>query len=165
MVLFRLCSAPSTSNEKGGFVLREGFLAEAFVRILLADDSEQWRHFILALVKHYPSWQIIAETGDGPDTIDKAIDLQPDVIFLDICLPVINGIEAARKIKRVSPMTKILFLSALTHPAIVQAALNAGGLGFVTKTDALPDLPLAVEAMLAGNKFVSPRLLAPGDPR
>ena len=134
-------------------------LAEAFVRILLADDSEEWRRFLLAFTKHYPSWQIVAETCDGPDTIQKAGDLQPDLILLDICLPGINGIEAARKIKKASPTTKILFISALTHPAIVQAASNAGGLGFVTKTDAVRDLSSAVEAVLAGQKFVSPQLV------
>ncbi len=135
-------------------------MAESLVRILLADDSEQWRRFLLTFVKDYPSWQVIAETCDGQGTIEKASELQPDLIFLDICLPGINGIEAARMIKKTAPRTKILFLSTLTHPAIVQAASNVGGLGFVTKTDTLRDLPLAVEAVLAGQRFVSPRLLA-----
>lgn len=142
-------------------------MAEAFVRILLADDSEPWRRFLLTLVKHYPAWQIIAETCNCADTIQKAGDLQPDLIFLDICLPGINGIEAARTIKKTLPKTKIVFLSTLTHPVIVQAALNAGGLGFVAKTDVLRDLPLAVEAALAGQKFLTPQSLAqePEDPK
>jgi DNA-binding NarL/FixJ family response regulator len=144
-----------------GFLAWEVLLAAALVRILIADNSMPWRRFLHTLVQHYPTWQVVAETLDGLDTIEKARDLQPDLIFLDIGLPGLNGIEAARKIKKASPMIKIVFLSAHTHPVIVQAAFNAGGLGYVTKTDAWQDLPMAVEALIAGRKFISPRLRTP----
>lgn len=130
-------------------------MATAFVRILIADDSEQWRRFLLTFVRHYSAWQIVGEAANGPDTIQKAGALQPDLIFLDIALPGINGIEAARTIKKVSPRIKILFVSAQMHPVIVQAALNAGGVGFVSKTHVSRDLYVAVEAVLVGQKFVS----------
>jgi DNA-binding NarL/FixJ family response regulator len=133
-------------------------LTAAFVRILLADNSAPWRRFLHTFVKHYPTWQVIAESFDGLDTIERARDLQPDLILLDVGLPGLNGIEAARKISEASPTIKILFLSAHTHPVIVQAALNAGGLGYVTKLDASQDLPMAVAAVLAGKIFVSQRL-------
>jgi DNA-binding NarL/FixJ family response regulator len=102
-----------------------------------------------------PQWQVIAEAADGPEAIQKAEELKPDLIVLDIGLPKLNGIEAARRIRRVSPSTKIVFLSQNNDPDVVRVALSTGALGYVQKTDVRSDLLPAIEAVLQGRQFVS----------
>jgi DNA-binding NarL/FixJ family response regulator len=102
-----------------------------------------------------PQWQVIAEAADGPEAIQKAEELKPDLIVLDIGLPKLNGIEAARRIRRVSPSTKIVFLSQNNDPDVVRVALSTGALGYVQKTDARSNLLPAIEAVLQGRQFVS----------
>lgn len=105
-----------------------------------------------------PEWQVIAEASDGSETIQKAKELKPDLILLDIGLPKLNGIEAAPRIRQVSPDSKIIFLSLYNDLEVVRAALNMGGLGYVYKTDAQRELPLAVDSVLQGKQFVSSSL-------
>jgi CheY-like chemotaxis protein len=102
-----------------------------------------------------PRWQVIAEAADGPEAVQKAEELKPDLIVLDIGLPKLNGIEAARRIRRVSPSTKIVFLSQNNDPDVVRVALSTGALGYVQKTDVRSDLLPAIEAVLQGRQFVS----------
>ena len=84
-----------------------------------------------------PKFQVIGEASDGSEAVQKAEDLKPDLILLDIGLPKLNGIEAAGTIRQVSPSSKIIFLSQNNDRDIVQAALSTGGLGYVRKTEAL----------------------------
>jgi CheY-like chemotaxis protein len=105
-----------------------------------------------------PEWQVIAEASDGSETIRKAKELRPDLILLDIGLPKLNGIEAAPRIRQVSPDSKIIFLSLYNDLEVVRAALGMGGLGYVYKTDAQRELLLAVDSVLQGKKFVSSSL-------
>jgi CheY-like chemotaxis protein len=105
-----------------------------------------------------PEWQVIAEASDGSETIRKAKELRPDLILLDIGLPKLNGIEAAQQIRQVSPDSKIIFLSLYNDLEVVRAALGMGGLGYVYKTDAQRELPLAVDSVLQGKQFVSSSL-------
>jgi CheY-like chemotaxis protein len=105
-----------------------------------------------------PEWQVIAEASDGSETIRKAKELRPDLILLDIGLPKLNGIEAAPRIRQVSPDSKIIFLSLYNDLEVVRAALGMGGLGYVYKTDAQRELPLAVDSVLQGKQFVSSSL-------
>jgi DNA-binding NarL/FixJ family response regulator len=102
-----------------------------------------------------PQWQVIAEAADGPEAVQKAEELKPDLIVLDIGLPKLNGIEAARRIRRVSPSTKIVFLSQNNDPDVVRVALSTGALGYVQKTDVRSDLLPTIEAVLQGRQFVS----------
>ena len=97
----------------------------------------------------------MAEAVDGPEAIQKAEELKPDLIVLDIGLPKLNGIEAARRIRQLSPSSKIIFLSQNNDLDVVRAALSTGALGYVCKTDARSELLLAVEAVLRGKQFVS----------
>jgi DNA-binding NarL/FixJ family response regulator len=106
------------------------------IRILLADDVEGWRHQVRLLLQARPEWQVIAEASDGPETIQKAEELKPDLIVLDIGLPILNGIEAARRIRQLSPSSKVVFLSQNNDRDVVRAALGMGALGYVHKTDA-----------------------------
>lgn len=125
------------------------------VRILLVDDFEPWRNLVASLLSKNPDWQIICEVSDGLAAVQKAEELQPDLIMLDIGLPKLNGIEAVASIREVAPESKILFLSENRSPEVVAAALSEGGHGYVVKSDGANDLLLAVEAVLQGKRFVS----------
>ena len=96
------------------------------IRVLVVDDFEDWRRQVRLLLQARPEWQVIAEASDGSEAVQKAEDLKPDLILLDIGLPKLNGIEAARRIRQVSPSSKIIFLSQDNDPEIVQAALSTG---------------------------------------
>ena len=102
-----------------------------------------------------PEWQIVCEVSDGSEAVQRAEELRPDLIVLDISLPKLDGIEAARRIRQVSPNSKIVFLTMNNAPDIVQAALATGALGYVYKIDARSELLPAVEAVLRGEQFVS----------
>ncbi len=125
------------------------------IRILIADDYEGWRRQARSLLQARPEWQVIAEASDGSEVVQKADELKPDLIVLDIGLPNLNGIEAARRIRQLSPSSKIIFLSQNNDSDIVQAALSTGALGYVHKTDVRSDLLPAIEAVLQGREFVS----------
>jgi DNA-binding NarL/FixJ family response regulator len=128
------------------------------IRILIADDYEGWRRQVRLLFQARPEWQVIAEASDGSEAVQKAEELKPDLIVLDIGLPKLNGIEAALRIRQVSPSSKILFLSLHNSPDVVQAALSTGARGYVCKTDAQSELLPTVDAVLRGKQFVSSRL-------
>ena len=102
--------------------------------------------------------QVIGVACDGLEAVQKAAELQPDLILLDIGLPMLNGIEAARQIRQVSPNSKILFLSQELDVEVARAALNAGGHGYVVKSDAFSELFAAVETVSLGQKYLSARL-------
>jgi DNA-binding NarL/FixJ family response regulator len=127
-------------------------------RILLVDDYEPWRRFVLTTLKKQPELEIIGEVTDGLQAVHKAQQLQPDLILLDIGLPTLNGIEAARRIRELSPKSKILFVSEDRSWDIAQEALRTGAGGYVVKSDAVGELLPAVEAVLKGNRFVSASL-------
>ena len=128
------------------------------IRILVADDYERWRRQVCLLLQARLEWQVIAEASDGSECIQKAEELKPDLIVLDIGLPRLNGIEAARRIRQLSPSSKIVFLSQNNDLDIMRAALSTGALGYVHKTDARSELPAAVDAILRGKQFVSSSL-------
>jgi DNA-binding NarL/FixJ family response regulator len=125
------------------------------VRILLVDDFKPWRSFVASLLRENPDWRVIGEASDGLEGVQKAEELQPDLIVLDIGLPSLNGIEAAASIRKVAPKSKILFLSENRITEIAATALSAGGLGYVVKSDGADELLVAVEAVLLGKRFVS----------
>jgi DNA-binding NarL/FixJ family response regulator len=130
----------------------------SLVRILVVDDFADWRCFVLAKLQENCSLQVIGAVFDGLQAVLKAKELQPDLVLLEIRLPMLDGIGAARKIREVAPESKILFLSQELDPDVARAALNAGGHGYVVKLDAERELLPAVEAVMLGKKFVSPRV-------
>ena len=125
------------------------------IRILVTDDSADWRGQVSLLFRARPQWQIIAEVSDGSEAVQKVEELKPDLILLDIGLPKLNGIEAARRIRQLSPSSKIVFLSQNNDLDIVRAALSTGALGYVCKADAEGELLSALETALRGKQFVS----------
>jgi DNA-binding NarL/FixJ family response regulator len=125
------------------------------VRVLVVDDFELFRQFVVSTLRERPELQIIGEASDGLEAVHKAEELQPDVIVLDIGLPALNGIEAAKRIHSVVPDAKILFLTQNNDADVVRAALSNGARGYVLKLDANKHLLHAVEAVLQGERFVS----------
>jgi DNA-binding NarL/FixJ family response regulator len=128
------------------------------IRILIADDFQEWRRQVRSLFRARPEWQVIAEAKDGPEAIQKTEELKPDLIVLDIGLPKLNGIEAARQMRQLSPRSKIVFLSQNNDLDVVRAALGTGAQGYVNKTDFRSDFLLAVDAILRDKQFVSSSL-------
>jgi CheY-like chemotaxis protein len=128
------------------------------VRVLIVDDYEKWRRFLRLTLAVREQLQIIAEVTDGPEAIQKAEELQPDLILLDIGLPTLNGIEAARRIREVSPNSKILFISENRSQDIAREALSTGAGGYVVKSDAAGELLHAIKVVLEGKRFISASL-------
>lgn len=127
----------------------------SLIRILVVDDFKDWLRQVRLLLQSRPEFQVIAEASDGSEAVRKATDLKPDLILLDIGLPKLSGIEAARRIRQRSPSSKIIFLSQNSNLDFVRAALGTGALGYVLKTDAGGELLPAVDAVLGGKQFFS----------
>src|SRR5215471_7910758 len=125
------------------------------IRVLVVDDYERWRRFIRLTLLVQERLQIVGEATDGPEALQQVQELQPDLILLDIGLPTSNGIEVARRIRDVSPKSRILFLSENRSPDIVEAALSTGAGGYVVKSVAASELLRAVNMVLEGGRFVS----------
>ena len=130
------------------------------MRILVVDDYEPWRRFVSSTLRKQPNLQVICEVSDGLEAVQKAQELQPDLILLDIGLPKLNGIEAAKRIYGLSPRSKMLFISQETSADIVEEALATGAKGYVVKTDERSELVNAVEAVLRGETYVSSKCAA-----
>jgi len=128
----------------------------AALRTLIVEDHEDLRALLRSLLENETQCVVIGEASDGLQAVQRAQELQPDLILLDLSLPKLNGMEAGRRIRKISPHSKILFLSQEPAPEIVQSALGLGA-GYLLKSDA-KQLPAAVDAVLEGRKFVSDRL-------
>lgn len=123
------------------------------IRVLVVDDYVPFRRFVCSTLSKRAELQIVGEASDGLEAVQKAEELQPDLIVLDIGLPTLNGIEAARKIRKLSPGSKILFVSQEASADVVQEALDLGALGYVVKSHAGGELLAAVEEVCKGNRF------------
>jgi DNA-binding NarL/FixJ family response regulator len=125
------------------------------VRVLMVDDFEPYRCLVASVLRKEPELQILCEVSDGLEAVQKAKELQPDLILLDIELPNLNGIEALSRIRQVSPNAKIIFLTQNSDKEVVAAAWITGAHGYVLKTDAGSELLTAVAAVLRGDEFIS----------
>jgi DNA-binding NarL/FixJ family response regulator len=137
--------------------IKGGNLETSLRRVLVVDDYEPFRRFICSTLRKRPELQIVGEVTDGLQAVQKAEELRPDLIVLDIGLPALNGIEAARRIRKLSPKSKILFVSQESSADVVQEALALGALGYVVKSDAGNELLTAVNAIVHGDRFVGNR--------
>ena len=126
-----------------------------FLRALIVEDYEPFRRFVCLALQQRAEFQIIGEVSDGLEAVQRAQELQPDLILLDIGLPKLNGLEAGRRIRDVSPNSKVLFLSQESSPEVVREAVRLGASGYVYKPRAQTDLLPAIDAVLGGKRFVS----------
>jgi DNA-binding NarL/FixJ family response regulator len=127
-------------------------------KILVVEDFDRFREFVVLSLRQRVEFQLIYEASDGLEAVQRAEELQPDLILLDIGLPRLNGIEAGRRIRKVSPDSKILFVSQELCADVAQAALHLGAQGYLLKVDAGDELLPAVDAVLQGRQYLSCRL-------
>ena len=129
------------------------------VRVLVVDDYEPFRRFVCATLSEREDMQVVGEASDGLTAIRRAEELKPDLIVLDIGLPTLNGIEVGRRIRKLCPEVKILFLSQETDVEVAQEAFNLGALAYIVKALAGSELAAAVESVCQGRLFVGEGLL------
>jgi len=128
------------------------------LRILVVDDFAPIRRIVCLALEKSAGLQVVGESGDGLEAVEKARKLQPDLILMDIGLPSLNGIEAARRIRDVTPEMKVLFVSQEEpSPAMIRATSAVGALGFVQKLHLHRDLPVAMQMAIANVRFISGR--------
>jgi DNA-binding NarL/FixJ family response regulator len=123
------------------------------IRILIADDHELFRRGVAAELTQVPGWAVAAEATNGRDAVTLAASLKPDVVVLDLTMPELNGLEAARQIILADPAARVLILTAHESEQLVREVLSAGAKGYVLKSDAGRTLVSALQALLAGGSF------------
>lgn len=128
------------------------------VRILIADDHHVVRTGLRALLESKTGWQVCAEATNGREAVEQAGQLKPDVAVLDIGMPLLNGVEATRQIRKLSPQTEVLILTMHDSELLVQEVLEAGAHGYILKDDADRNLIAAVDALRRHKPFLSPRV-------
>jgi DNA-binding NarL/FixJ family response regulator len=125
------------------------------VRILIADDHELFRRGVAAELTQVPGWVVAAEAANGRDAVALAAELKPDIVVLDLTMPELNGLEAARRIIAAAPSARILILTAHESEQLVREVLRAGAQGYVLKSDAGRTLVAALHALLDDRPFFS----------
>jgi DNA-binding NarL/FixJ family response regulator len=127
-------------------------------RILVVDDYAPWRSMLRSTLEANSSFQVIAEAGNGCEAIEKAAQLHPDVVLLDIGMPLLDGLEAAPRIRRASPDSKIIFITQEQDNDIRTAALATGAAGYLLKSNASGELASAIHAALDRTQPILPAL-------
>jgi DNA-binding NarL/FixJ family response regulator len=128
------------------------------LKILVADDHDVVRAGMKALLEDQPNWQVVAEAGTGRQAVEKAKATMPDVAMLDVTMPELNGLEAARQIKKLLPNTEILILTVHESEQIAAEVLKVGARGYILKSDAGRELVAAVKAVAAHKNYFTSRI-------
>jgi DNA-binding NarL/FixJ family response regulator len=128
------------------------------LRILIADDHELVRRGLAALLLSHEGWEVCGDAKDGREAVDKARQLKPDVVILDVGMPNLNGLAATRQLMQHDPSVKVIVLTITDSDQVIREALDAGARGFVLKSDAARDLVTAVEAVQRNRMFFTPRV-------
>jgi DNA-binding NarL/FixJ family response regulator len=128
------------------------------IRLLVADDHEIMRKGIRSLLEAQPGWQVTAEASDGREAVEKAREIKPDVTVLDISMPSLNGLEAARQMIKNDARAKILILTQHESDPLIREVLDAGARGYVLKSDASRDLITAVNAVRSNKTFFTAKV-------
>jgi DNA-binding NarL/FixJ family response regulator len=127
------------------------------LRLLVADDHDVVRKGVRTLLEEQPGWEVVAEAADGREAVEKAKLVQPDVTILDLSMPELNGLEAAREILK-SVQTKVLILTMYDSDPLIRQTLEAGARGYLLKSDAGRDLVSAVDALRRNKTFFTPKV-------
>ena len=130
------------------------------IRILLADDHEVVRRGLCTLIEMHADWKVCAEAADGRKAVQLAAELKPDLTILDLSMPELNGLEAARRIVAAHPRSRVLMLTMHETEQFIRESFAAGARGYILKTDAGRDLIAGIEALLRGEIFFTSRLAA-----
>jgi len=128
------------------------------IRILIADDHTIVRQGLARLIEENPGMKVVAEATNGRVAVDQALELKPDVVVLDIAMPMMNGIEAAKRIRKKLPKTKILILSMYSHEHYIHELLETGVSGYLLKDASGRDIIRAIEAAMKDETFLSPSI-------
>jgi DNA-binding NarL/FixJ family response regulator len=128
------------------------------IRILLADDHEVVRRGLRTLLEGQPGWEVCAQAADGREAVGKTKLLKPDIVVMDISMPVLNGLEATRQILKINSHTRVLILTMHESDQIVREVLDAGARGYILKSDAGHDLVAAVGALRRRNSFFTSKV-------
>jgi len=123
-------------------------------RILVVDDFAPFREFVCSTLAKRTELQVVGEAADGLEAVQKAVALKPDLIIMDIGLPSLNGLQAARKILELISESKIIFLSQESSAEVMQEAFDLGACGYVVKIRAVSELLPAIDAVISGKRFV-----------
>jgi len=142
---------PVSRNPIPGRKSRENLMKN--LRILIADDHDLVRRGIKSLIESRPEWQVCDEAHSGREAVAKAEEKKPDIVVLDISMPELNGLEAARRIRKVSPGTEILILSVHYSDQLIKDILDVGVRGFIVKSDSDRDLIVALETLANHKPF------------
>jgi DNA-binding NarL/FixJ family response regulator len=126
------------------------------LRIFIADDHDLMRRGVKTLLQSHESWEICGEAKTGREAVEKAEELKPDVVILDISMPDLNGVEAARRIRKACPNTEILILSMHYSDQLIREIVDAGVRGYIVKSDSDRDLIMAVETLAKRKPFFTP---------
>ncbi len=127
-------------------------------KILVGDDHEIVRHGLRRLIETQTDWEVCGEAASGREAVEKAQQLQPDVVVLDFSMPELNGVEAARQILKILPRTEIVMLTIHNSERLLREALDAGVRGYVLKSDAMSDVVSAIRSLLQHRTYLSPGL-------
>lgn len=125
------------------------------VGIMLADDHTIFRQGLRLLLEGEPDMKVVAEVGSGTEAAEAMVRVRPDVLITDLRMPGLNGIELTKKVKKLSPETKVIILSMFGDKAYILRALENGAKGYVVKESSASELVLAIREALAGRCFVS----------
>jgi len=128
------------------------------IRILVVDDWPEWQRFLQIKLESECNFQIVGLANDGLDGVRQAAELQPDVVLMDLNMPVLNGLDATRRIREVSPCSRVLFISENRCRELVSAAFEAGAGGYILKSDSSSDLMAGIRALLENKQFLSSSL-------
>ena len=126
------------------------------IRILLADDYRPLLESVMRVLR--PEFEIVGEAQNGQALVEAALKLKPDVIVTDISMPILNGIEATKRLREAGSTSKIVFLTVLSDPASIVTCMATGALGYVIKARIITDLEPAIREAVAGRIFMSPAL-------